>query len=573
MPRFLNKILIVVFFLAVCLPGFVFADNYGQKTTFYVDEEYDALGRESISATLRHIGIKAYFYIEDEWWEELTDEEKQEVSQSISNLAAEFDTKIYPALTITYGHEWKPGIDNDSRITILFHQMKEKAGGYNRSVDEYRKIQVPFSNEREMVYLNPLYLNSPIIKGYLAHEFTHLISFYQKEKLFGVEEEVWLNEARADYSPTLLGYDDEFQGSNLQSRVREFLNSPSDSLTEWQNTQKDYAVVNLFIQYLVDHYGKEILVDSLQSGKTGIESINYALKKNNFEKTFSEIFTDWALSLFLNDCSVKENYCYKNKNLSNLRITPALIFLPTTQQTNISLTYGIKDWSIKWFKIIGGNKGLEIEIKNLSPGKLVVPYVIKKDGTEISVETLKAINDFRKIALPDFAKENASLVLIPTIQYKLSGFGEDEPAYNFMINISTIEEEQEQDKEKPIDEMVIEELKAKILELQQKIAQLQALLAQLLEQQTSCQRIEKNLYYGLTNDSQVKCLQEFLKNQGPEIYPEGLVTGNFLGLTKAAVIRFQEKYKSEVLEPLGLTRGTGYVGPRTRQKINQLLKR
>lgn len=51
---------------------------------------------------------------------------------------------------------------------------------------------------------------------------------------------------------------------------------------------------------------------------------------------------------------------------------------------------------------------------------------------------------------------------------------------------------------------------------------------------------------------------------------KGLETIFFGSLTKQAVIRFQEKYSAEVLFPLGLVRGTGYVGTLTRQKINRL---
>ncbi len=65
-------------------------------------------------------------------------------------------------------------------------------------------------------------------------------------------------------------------------------------------------------------------------------------------------------------------------------------------------------------------------------------------------------------------------------------------------------------------------------------------------------------------------MQEFLASQ-KDIYPEGLITGFFGTLTQKAVIRFQEKYSSEILIPLGLTSGTGFVGPSTRAKINQII--
>ena len=86
-----------------------------------------------------------------------------------------------------------------------------------------------------------------------------------------------------------------------------------------------------------------------------------------------------------------------------------------------------------------------------------------------------------------------------------------------------------------------------------------------------CSQLNNNLYFGMANSNDVKCLQQFLKNQGPAIYPEGYVTGNFASLTKAAVIRFQEKYTLEILTPVGLKSGTGYVGIQTRTKINKLL--
>ena len=80
--------------------------------------------------------------------------------------------------------------------------------------------------------------------------------------------------------------------------------------------------------------------------------------------------------------------------------------------------------------------------------------------------------------------------------------------------------------------------------------------------------LTKDLKQGMT-DPEVSSLQSGLKLDSA-VYPEGLVTGYFGSLTKAAVIRFQEKYASEVLAPVGLSAGTGYVGSMTRTKFNAL---
>jgi len=80
----------------------------------------------------------------------------------------------------------------------------------------------------------------------------------------------------------------------------------------------------------------------------------------------------------------------------------------------------------------------------------------------------------------------------------------------------------------------------------------------------------------LTKDdqgSEVRRLQTCLANPpagGSDIYPEGIINGNFGSLTQKAVIRFQEKYAEEVLAPIGLTEGTGKAGPLTREKLNAL---
>ena len=179
-------------------------------------------------------------------------------------------------------------------------------------------------------------------------------------------------------------------------------------------------------------------------------------------------------------------------------------------------------------------------------------------------------NQKGEIFVLDFGKKNVSLTIIPSLQDKISKFTSSEPAFAFSWKASTLASEE------TIKLLLaqIEFLKAEIARIQSQIAALltKKELSSLKQQKIgTCTPISNDLYFGMRDDSEVRCLQEFLKNQGPEIYPDGLVTGNFLSLTQQAIIRFQEKYASEILKPLGLEKGTGFFGSLTRTKINQLL--
>ncbi len=433
--------------LGVVFGSFLCAENalafkLGENQVFSIDASYDINDRAQINATLRQVGDHALYYAADDWWSSLGPVEAESANAAILNLSNEFDKTIYPRLTQVFGSEWSPGIDNDLRITILITKIKKGTGGYFNSIDEYSKAQIASSNEREMIYLNSTYLSSFSAKSFLAHEFQHMINFYQKEKLRNSVEDIWLNEARSEYASSLCGYDSPYEGSNLERRVRDFLRYPTDSLTEWQNESADYAAVNLFMQYLVSRYGEQILTKMMKTEIVGIDSINQALALAGFSERFKDIFNNWTVANFVNDCQLGEGqrYCYLNSRLTYeyFHLRPQMSnLLAVREGVNFSFADSLKDWSGRWYEILPLGSGLNLMVNfqgasatNFQATLLIFNIDGSKNIRFLKLDSVQAAGAI----VPDFGNQASGVVLVLFSQTKQSGFSANEPTYQFSYN-------------------------------------------------------------------------------------------------------------------------------------------
>ncbi|MEK7659307.1 MAG: peptidoglycan-binding protein [Patescibacteria group bacterium] len=566
--KFLFVLLSIFHFLS---SNSVSADSLGQTVLFNVNPEYEYFQKSQISATLRKISGRAYWYISDDYLAGISEPEKNLFLSKLDELALEFDNKIYPIQTQFWGSEPKPGIDDDLRTTIFIIRLIDQAGGYFDTSHLYSKTSIPESNQREMVFINAGSIINGRAKIFLAHEFQHLIGFNQKEILRGVSEDIWLSEIRAEYAPRLLGYDDAYENSNIRRRVFAFEQNPSDPLAEWQNLGSDYGAAALFMFYLVDHYGEKIINDSQRINKIGIESLNQTLLSSGFAESFSDIFLNWTIANVLNDETVNSKFAYKFTHLKNLRIPSSQSYVVSGPETTVSILNTVKDWQPVWYEFstpigLGSNLNLKVDF-SADPGtKFRIPYISFKKNGQKEIGFLLLNGTSGKLFIKNFGSDIYKVVLIPANHSKISNFTKNDPSsrFTFKVQMTSEFEEATPTPTTALQASVqtsIQNLLDQISVLQKQITQLRQKTASPSPASKSPGALNRDLSLGSQGED-VSWLQRFLIKES--VYPEARITGYFGVLTKAAVIRFQQKH--------GISPQIGYVGIKTKAKIQELGK-
>lgn len=235
-----------------------------------------------ITARVRLITDRAYLFVE----------EGIAVDDStLERIGSDFESLVYPRVSAAFGNEWSPGVDGDVRISIV-HADLSGAGGYFTSSDAFPRSVVARSNEREAVYLDAAFLDSPgpAYNAVLAHELQHMIHWNADDS-----EEAWVNEGLSQVAAELAGGGARATGS--------FLALPDTQLTDWPpESGVHYGESQLFFRYLLDRFGgRENAAALLAAPEDGIAGVDAYLQQ--FGTSFQETFADWVIANYLDEPS------------------------------------------------------------------------------------------------------------------------------------------------------------------------------------------------------------------------------------------------------------------------------
>lgn len=428
--------------LAPLTPRF---DTVGNTTTFYDDRG------NSISATCRQviqkntnngIPVTVNIWVADNCWNGCSKQYciNQTMVDALANkfIQSGQNNDIYEWTTAIFGSEWESYasqrysnlIADTDEITIFLLDISNDNSpnggvvGFFYSRDNFIKDSsdpiLKYSNERIMFYLDAVmfangdnqweitdYWPSEIVST-LAHEFQHMIHFYQKTVLRsnGLPTEIWIDELCSLVTEDILAYYMQVDGPrgvsystatagspyNEKGRLPEYNYNNDISLTIWNNSTANYAIAYAFGAYLVRNFGgATFLRNIVQNSFTDYQAIEYALTLNGINLDFATVLRKWAASNLLSDTLIPpagyyqynrgdwfissiSNIEYKlgSINLYNYRfgtlIGPYIYTqLPTNTQQKISNLY----------YLAGTNKTGELRYKIDLPKEIKLTVVVK----------------------------------------------------------------------------------------------------------------------------------------------------------------------------------------------------
>jgi immune inhibitor A len=296
------------------------AYQLGDQETFWVGES-DTLRHFQVTADLRYIGPKSYWWIEDGY----------DVSDSDVAASAEmFENSIYPTNRAFFGSEWSPGVDNDPRVHIFVGNVPG-VGGYFYSINEYPKLINQYSNEKEMFFINIAAARpgSDRLDSILAHEYQHMIHWYND-----ANEETWVNEGLSELAMDLNGYD-------TGGTENVFARKPDTQLNAWGDSPNEsiahYGGSFLFMSYFLDQFGEEMMREVVAHPANGADGFDAVLVDRGTSYRFDDVFADWLVANYLDDPTLGEGlWGYRDLSVDSIAVDAQHDDYPASGESAVS---------------------------------------------------------------------------------------------------------------------------------------------------------------------------------------------------------------------------------------------
>lgn len=293
----------------------------GERDTFWVTDNQSQPPRQfQVEASLAYVTDHSYWWVQDGF---------DVNEQALQRSAERFESQTYPTNRAFFGSEWSPGIDGDVRVHIFMGDVPGVAGYFSAS-NEYSKLAEPYSNEREMFFIN-LRAISPgndYFDGVLSHEFQHMIHWFEDRN-----EDTWVNEGMSELATFLNGY-------GPSSFIGAFTATPDTQLTGWADTPgaatANYGGSFMFMAYFLQRYGEEMTQAVVAHPENGIAGFNAVLAEQGYPEQFDAVFADFLVANYLQDPAAGDGHWgYRDFSPGASAIRKLYRVYPQTEQNTV----------------------------------------------------------------------------------------------------------------------------------------------------------------------------------------------------------------------------------------------
>ena len=303
----------------------------GDKFVFHnILSPYDGTNFDAIPATARRVvtdGRVAFaVWVADRDWGSCSQCVRQEMVDAVASrfLRPGSDNDIYDWVISIAGEPWGPH-DYPSLIPSEYadeiHFLVATTESNYNPMHNYRRDPdhriYRFSGERLMFTMHPGLLvqadgptweesdggPSWFIGAALAHEYQHMIHFYQKsvKHRFEPVRYQWINEMTSMVVEEMIA-EKIMLADGLRSDLLSLYNGHNDwQVSTWKGPATYYAVNYALGSYLVRTYGIRLFRDIVQNDQSGIHAIEDALRVHGHSMSFGDVLQNWAVANLLSD--------------------------------------------------------------------------------------------------------------------------------------------------------------------------------------------------------------------------------------------------------------------------------